>query len=260
MKRLSLFIAAMSIVAACSSNTGGSTTTGGTATVDAGTAGSTTDTGTSTSKDVAAVDAGATKDTATKDIPPPPTGPSWGICGDGDQGCLQGCVQDNCAAPYSVCQQNKACKALDTCYQNCQAKPVKLPSQVTPLEKAEGEDDQEYCFRVCGTQAGPEAVALNQDAILCLIGYCVDCGATKLLAKSQCIAICGSTNNCTEEHDACFADKACLKTVGCLITCNGDEQCSGKCQDEATPEAVKLLQAYNTCQQGNAKECVAPEE
>lgn len=172
MKRLSLFIAAMSIVAACSSNTGGSTTTGGTATVDAGTAGSTTDTGTSTSKDVAAVDAGATKDTATKDVPPPPTGPSWGICGDGDQGCLQGCVQDNCAAPYSVCQQNKACKALDTCYQNCQATPVKLPSQVTPLDKAEGESDKEYCFRVCGTQAGPEAVALNQDAILCLIGYC----------------------------------------------------------------------------------------
>ena len=130
MKRLSLLLAAASLVAACASNSGSTNTTSGTSTTDAGT----TDTGPGSvgSSDAGKTDTGSTaKDTATapKDVPPPNPHEDW--CDEKDQQCVQECANgDVCGESLGACLTDKGCKSFYTCVVDC-ANGKSLPDDVT---------------------------------------------------------------------------------------------------------------------------------
>jgi len=264
MKRLFLAAVMMMAAAACSTAKTG-TGTLGTAT-DAGTdakaagdtaaAGDTPGTADTTATDVKTGDVG--KDVKTKDVNNTPS-PTWGECPESDQKCWQACLQSECGALITSCQGEPKCMGYITCLQSCAASPIVLPEGVTAVQ-APDELTVTFCNRMCTIQGGPVAAASYQDLSNCAIGTCFDCDQLKpnSITKSQCQAICGALNNCTDSHDACIEDKDCKKFYGCLVLCNGEQECSKACQDGIPVASTKLFEDYQTCGTENATVCVAP--
>ena len=256
---LAALLATSLTAAACGSST---STDGGTTTTTDTTAGGedaisdTTGGGNDTTGSDAKADAG--KDVQKADVGTPKA--TWGECQLSDQACMQGCVQSSCGDANQACATNSECMAFQDCISGCQATPIKLPEQATPEVALPGEDTQSYCFRVCEDQASPAALALDQNYITCVIGFCMDCSAAQSgITTAQCKQSCGQENYCGDATTACLEDTDCLGLYGCLLKCpQGDQACQTKCQTDAKGQAVTLFTAFNTCLSKNTATCVAP--
>ena len=196
------------------------------------------------------------KDTKPDTGPPPVT---WGTCTLDDQACMQDCVQTNCVDAYAMCQNDGPCAKLTTCNSGCAKTPIVMPAQSgTPLPYNPGESQTNYCYRVCSTQAGPVAVALQEGYYACIVGFCVDCDNSGQITAAQCKSTCAQENYCLTEFTDCLGDSGCGALYGCLIQCNGDQTCLQDCQSGATSSAAAMLTAVQKCLTANAGKCVAP--
>ncbi len=257
-------LAALFAVALAITGCGSSTSSSGN-TADTGpTTDTVSDTGIGTGNDTATGTDAATTDTATKDTVKADIGtpaPTWGSCAITDQACIQGCVQGSCADSGQACASNTECAAYQTCQQNCNATPIVLPTQATPVAALPGEDTPTYCFRVCGLQATGPALALDQAYVTCIIGDCIDCStsASQGITKAQCQSACGEEFYCTDAFTACLTDTDCLAAFGCLMKCSDtDTTCQNACITNAKNNGPTLFKTFNDCANTNATKCIAP--